>query len=309
MVFLLKLPLLLYANVISSDFTAYTLFDKFFIFLNRSRMSSYLFGCIIITLQTLHLTHILEKHRVQNKNTFLPALFYIIYASLFNGVDAAVTPALLAQTPLMVVLEIYFDLYKSARLRQKLFNGMLVLGIAILIYLPLAYLIVVFLISIFFVKIPSLRDFLVATIASLLPLYFAFVYLYFTNQQQYFLEKLNLLIQFKTRISFEESRAELVLLCALGIIILITSAKLYANHFKNIIKTRIIQQMLFVISLFSLLILAFLLQFKYQHLSIFIIPFSYLLSHFFMGKWRFLLNEIIAITLFVSIIIIKFYTL
>jgi hypothetical protein len=272
-------------------------------------MSSYLVGSIIIILQSFHLTYIFEKHGVHYKNTFLPALFYVIYASMFNAMDTQVTPSLIAQTPLIIVLGIYFDLYKSNNLKQKLFNAMLVLGIASLIYLPLAYLIIAFLVSIFFVKIPSLRDFMVATIAAFLPVYFAFVYFYFTGLQDYFIQKIAHLINFKPHLIFEESQAELFLLIALGIIILLTSWKLYNNHFKNIIKTRIIQQMLFVYSFVSLFILSFLLQFGYQHLLLFAIPFGYLLSYFFLGKWRFLLNEIITMSLLAYIIFIKLYNI
>ena len=309
MVFALKLPSLFNVTTEVSNFTGYTFFESFFLFLNRSRMSTYIIGSLIIILQTIHLNYIFEKHGVHYKNTFLPALFYVIYASLFNGVDDKITPALIAQTPLMIVLEIYFDLYKSNELRQKLFNSMLVLGIAILVYLPLAYLILAFWISLFFVKIPSLRDFIIATLGALLPLYFAFVFLYFTNQEQYFFQKSELLIQFKTHILIEETRAEQILMAVLGLIVLLALVKLYNNHFKNIIKTRIIQQMLFVLSFLSLLILAFLLQFQYQHLLLFIIPFSYLCSYFFMGSWRFLLNEIIATSILIYIIILKFHIL
>ncbi len=309
MVFVLKLPVLLYAGAGSADYTSFTFFENFFAFLNRSRTSIYFIGCAVLILQTLHLNYIFERHAVHYKNTFLPALFYVIFACVFNGVDSRITPSLIVQTPLMLVLDIYFDLYKSPRLREKLFNAMLVLGIAILIYLPLAYLILAFWISIFFVKIPSIRDFLVATAGASLPLYFAFVYLYFMGHHEYFLTKLNSLLQFTARISFEESLYELILMGAFGLIILGSSMKLYTNHFKNIIKTRIIQQMLFVFSFITLFLLIFLLQFRYQDLLIFIIPISYLFSYFFMGRWRFLLNEIIAIALFVFIVCIKFYIL
>src|SRR6185503_1521309 len=111
-----------------------------------------------------------------------------------------------------------------------------------------------------------LRDFAVATIGVALPVYFAFVYYYYTGKYTLFLEKVHLLTQFKTTVSFEETNVELVLLGIIGLLIILTSFKLYRNHFKNIIKTRIIQQMLFVFSFVILVVLTFLLQYRYEHL-------------------------------------------
>ncbi len=309
LVLLLKLPVLLLDNPIKGDYTSYTFFGDLFVFLNQTKLTSYLAGSTIIIVQTLHLNYIFEKHAVHLKNTFLPAFFYILFACLLTKVDANITPSLLVQTPLMFALEIYFDLYKSNAVKEKVFTAMFIVGIGILLYLPLAYLLLGFWICLFFIKIPSLRDFMIATISALLPVYFALVYSYYTNNVLYFVEKFKLLILFTSSFKFEETQAELTLLAAIGMIVLVASMKLYSNHFKNIIKTRIIQEMLFVLSFIILLVLIFLLKFQYQHLLFFLIPFSYILSYFMMGKWKFFLNEILTVVLFLSIILLKFYPL
>ncbi len=305
LVFALRLPALLFNLSMPLETSAYTCFGDFFYLLNKNKLIGYSVGGGIMVLQTLHLNHIFEKHTVHHKITYLPSLFYIIYASLFNILDCNITPALLAQTPLMLVLNIYFDLYKTKDIGTKIFAAMFILGLGALLYFPLALLLPVFLINLFFIKIPSFRDFMVAIAGAILPIYFAFVYYYFNGQYDFFMAQVNKLTLFKTHINIEETSPQLWLLVVLGVMVIMASFKLYLSYFKNIIKTRIIQQMLFVLSFVSLFVLTFLLQFQYQHLLIFLIPMSFILSYFFMGKWKLMLNEMIAIALLFFILFLK----
>lgn len=307
LVFLFHLPSLFLSVPDTLHAVTYTCFENLFSALNRERSFVYAVQCGIVILQTLHLNYIFEKHGVHYKNTFLPSLCYVIYASLFNTMDGSIWPALLAQTPLMLALETYFDLYKAPDTKAKIFNAMLFLGMGTLIYTPLLFLLPAFIISLFFVKIPSPRDFILVLTGALLPIYFGFVYCYYFGTETYFFEKFTQLWNIPHPFHFSQTRSQLVLLSGIGLIILITSARLYLNHFKNVIKTRIIQQMLFVISLISLGVLVFLLQLEFQHLFLFIIPFSYLLSYFFLGKWRFYLNEIIVLLQLASVLFLKIY--
>jgi hypothetical protein len=306
---LLKLPFFLFGELkaVEPFVLSYTFFDSFIGLLNQSKIVVYLAGTGIIMLQALHLNMVFEKHGALNKNTFLPAYSYVICASLLPGLDTHILPALLAQTPLIICFDIFFGLYKSSDTRQKIFRAMLSLGLGVLIYLPVAYLIPAFLICIFFVKIPSVRDFIVGAAGGLLPAYFCFVYFYYSGNLQQFLDSALLLTRFETSFTFEETMGETVLLSFTGLALVLGAFKIYATLFRNIIKTRIIQQMMFVISLVTVGLLVFLLQLKYTHLLLFIVPFSYLLPCFFMGKWRFLLNEILALALIAFMFFLKFY--
>ncbi len=309
MVLLLRLPSFLISGTHSGDFIHYTFFEGFLVFLNQTKTTSYVIGCCIVIFQMLHLSYLFEKHAIHYKNTYLPALFYALFASLLNGVDVNITPALLAQTPLMLALSVYFGLYKSSDAKEKILTSMLVLGVGFLLYLPMAYLILVFWIGLFYVKIPTLRDYLIAAIGALLPLYFVFVFCFYDNRLPYFVEKINLLVYYRGGPPFEETKPELFLLGALALILIFSSVKIYTFHFKNNIKTRIIQKTLLVLSVVILSIILFVLPLNDQHLLFFLLPFSYLASYFFMGTWRFFLNEIIAMGLLTFIIILKIYRL
>jgi len=306
-VFILRLPFFFYSGNIITDFYDYTCFRNLFVMLNRNHLSIYLIGCLIIIIQILHLAYIFQKHGVHYKSTYLPAFAYIIFASLFNGTDNSITPALVAQTPLMITLDTYFDLYKSGSVRSKIFIAMFMLGLGILVYTPFLYFIPGFLINIFFVKIPTFRDFATGITGVMIPLYFAFIFYYFSGDVPAIINKVNVIMDFRPPGSLEESISERILLAGLGLILLTAYFKIYFNHFKNIIKTRIIQQMFFVISLISVFILAFVLNFRYHHLFIFIIPFSYLFSYFFLGKRKFMMNDIIIASLLLIIAGIKLY--
>jgi hypothetical protein len=241
------------------------------------------------------------------KASFLPALFYCIYASLFLEVDREIFPALLAQTPLTFALDGYFSLYKSANMRERIFNSALFLGIGIVLYSPFLYLIIIFLISLFFVKIPGVRDFFMVIAGALLPLYFTFVYFYSTGIIGAFVGQLKLLMSWDYTIVPGQKGYELILLSSLGLFFIFASYKLYTDYYRNIIKTRIIQQILFVLAMVSFLAMLIIFHLEFRHLLIFIIPFSYSFSYLFSGKWKFALNEILVIGLLAAVLIVKFY--
>lgn len=306
-VFLLQLPSLFLVVPNAKSAITFTCFEQLFATLNRSRSMVYFLQCGIVVLQTLHLNYIFEKHGVHYKNTFLPSLCYVLFSALFNEMDGTMWPALLAQTPLMLTLDTFFNLYKAPDTKEKIFNAMLFLGIGALIYTPLLLLLPAFIISLFFVKIPSPRDFILVLTGAALPLYFGFVYCYYTGTESYYLQKFTQLWKLPHSYALLQPQPQVVFLAGIALLIAITSARLYINHFKNIIKTRIIQQMLFAVSLISLAVLVLLLQLDYQHLYLFMIPFSYLLSYFFLGKWRFYMNEVIVLLLIASILFLKLY--
>jgi hypothetical protein len=307
LVFALRAPMLLHPFV-SSNFTPlYTLCPALVGWFNQGYIWNYIAGSLIIFLQALHMNYVFEKHAAQLKASFLPAFFYVIYACLFIELDREIYPALLAQTPLILALDGYFGLYKSANIRQRIFNSMLFLGIGIIVYTPLLYLVLVFMVSLFFIKIPGVRDFFMVLAGSLLPLYFTFVYYYFTDNIGSFIYQLSKIFTWDYTIVPGQQGYELILLSCLGLFFIIASYKLYTGYFRNVIKTRIIQQILFILAMTSFLSMLIMFHLEFRHLFIFIIPFAFSFSNLFYGKWKLAMNEVLVLLLLVSVVIVKLY--
>jgi len=136
---------------------------------------------LLLFLQTLLLTRIINHHRLFPKSTYLPAMSYLLFTSLWQGWNVF-SPALLVNCIMLWVFSSTTELYTRTSARDVVFNIGFALGIAGLFYFPAIVFCVLLLISLLIMRPFRLAEWIIALLGLICPLYLLGTYLFITNQ-------------------------------------------------------------------------------------------------------------------------------
>ena len=134
---------------------------------------------LLFTSQALHINHVINKHEVLYKQSWLPALMFIIIAGLFPPF-LWIHPILFVNSLLIFVFDKLFSLYKHPTPLALAFDGAFLLSLSALFYLPTIFLFLFYILCIIILRPFSWRLWSVSFMGLLLPFFFAFFY-YFWN--------------------------------------------------------------------------------------------------------------------------------
>ncbi len=247
------------------------------------------FGFILTTSQVIHLNYIVQKHEVLYKNSYLPALFYLIFLTVIPQF-LTFHPVLIANSILLFVLDKLFKIYKNTGAMSLAFDSCFLIGLTTLIYLPAISFFLVFALSILILKTFSWRDWVVGLIGLALPFIFTFIYYFWINDLNEFSEKF-----FLGNIRQLWDTGGLVLQgyrITLGVVLLVmilTLNRIRQNFYKNVTRIRNFQQVIFIFLGVALLSLIFTAgSVAVYRFSILVIPLSVMISYYFLAakkKW------------------------
>ena len=136
---------------------------------------------LLLFLQTLLLTRIINHHRLFPKSTYLPAMSYLLFTSLWQGWNVF-SPALLVNCIMLWVFSSTTELYTRTSARDVVFNIGFALGIAGLFYFPAIVFCVLLLISLLIMRPFRLAEWIIALLGLICPLYLMGTYLFLTGQ-------------------------------------------------------------------------------------------------------------------------------
>ncbi len=259
--------------------------------------SGLLIGFILVTTQAIHLSLVLNKHEVLYKQSWLPALMYLMMAGLLPPF-LWFHPLLFVNSILIFVLDRLFSLYKNPSPLKPAFDAAFLLSLAALFYLPAVILIVFYFLCMIILRPFSWREWMAGVMGLFLPFFFAFLFYFLNDELLSFYERvfisgikrqIDLKHFFNVEYTFSLSLA--------GIYFILSLLKLQTNYFKNVTKARLVQQLLVLlipICVLSVLVSRDELLFRFNTLAI---PFSVYLAYYFLSGKKEWLMEVMFLLL------------
>jgi len=243
----------------------------------------YFLASLLLTgAQALHLNAIVNRHEVLYKNSYFPGFLYLLLA---GSIPAMVSfhPVLIVNTLLIIVLDKMFSLFKNDAPLPLVFDSGVLVSLAILVYPPSVFFIILFAAGLAILRPFSWRDWTVAFMGLLTPLFFYTLYFFLADRLDDILAPFHA-APFSWSFDFRNAlppgyapvAAFLVLLLGLSL------WKLRSDYYKNVARTRNFQLVVLVYAAVGLALVLFTpreLYFRYHLLSV---PLAVLMSYYFL---------------------------
>lgn len=241
---------------------------------------------VIVFFQAILLNRSITRHNLFNKTSYLPALMYVVLASMFSSF-LAFSPLLICNFFLLWLMDRIFFLYRGANVLRIAFDMGLIVGGGSLFYYPFLLLFPGIWYSLILFRSFSWREWVAPLAGMTIPYIFAFTYYMYTDSASSFLDIWQPIIVHLPVLSTILSNDYLALLPLLFLLGL-SFNKMRATYFKNVVLVRKSQQSLLLLSV--LIIAAFLLspQRQVAHFMMLAVPFSVFLAYYFVTarvKW------------------------
>ncbi len=240
-------------------------------------------GYLLVCSQCLHLNTILNKYEVLYKASYLPALFFLLFSAILPQF-VVFHPLLFVNTIMLFVFEKILRLYKSNQPLALDFDACLLISMASLFYFPAALFAFLFFISLSILKPFSWRDWVVGLLGLLTPYFFTFVIFFLKDQWREFLDFiLSTPIREKMEIKDLVPKGYQLTILVAGAFFLAALLKLRNNFYKNDIRTRNFQQVIIIFILTSAGSALLTRENMLFKLNVMTIPFSVIVSNYFLS--------------------------
>jgi hypothetical protein len=249
---LLKFPVFLHPHSYAFINTA-PLSNLLFSYLNTlptPLLISYIISTTLLVIQAILLNYITVQHGVLYKDSYLPGLFFVLLGSLYPE-QAELTPQLISNTFILLLFQRLCFLYESLTPLLLVLDAGIYLGTAILFNYDVALFLPFILISVVIFTSFNIRYLITTLLGVSVPLYFAAIYFYMSNQLSDVVAFIALSINRKLMQADFAGYEVFLPLAILVPIILVAVVKLQANFFRNKVKTRRILQCLALLFVFG----------------------------------------------------------
>lgn len=186
---LVKFYYLLHPSTFLADGSEGLLYDLLVKWIQRViGTSPYLYTCLailVLLLQALLITKIVNHQRLFAKPTYLPAMSYMLFTSLLEGWNVF-SPALLVNLVMLWVFSSITLLYTRTSARDVVFNIGFALGVCGLFYFPSVVFCLLLLLSLLIMRPFRLAEWIIGVLGLICPLYLLGTYLYLTDQWSLF---------------------------------------------------------------------------------------------------------------------------
>ncbi len=257
---------------------------------------------ILVLLQAIYINFLVTKYRISWETTFLPAMMYVLLCSAVPEF-LLLTPALLAQTFLIVALGEMLGFYRSMEASGNVFNVGFWIGIAALFYCPASLFLAFGFIGLGILRAFNLREILVMLMGYIAPLFLMLVYrFWFYSELSVFPDLPHIMIFDFIKIKSVYSWIYLGIFAFLCIWVLINIQALFY-------KTKMAQKKYLTV-LYWMLVVAFgtiLFQPTWHlgHLILMVIPLGILWGLYFL-RIRELFAELFHLILFLGILLLQY---
>ena len=182
---LIKMPLFLYSKDITAtahDGRLYHLFLSFFTTPGKSNgLTCSVVAFTLLYGQGLLLNYLVNENRMTSRQTFLPAMAYMLISSLLPEWNYLSAP-LVATTIIIWCFIKVFKLYNAAIASGIIFNIGLLLGISSFIYLPSIIFLLCILLGLMILRPFRFKEFILLILGILTPYYFYAIYLFLNDK-------------------------------------------------------------------------------------------------------------------------------
>ena len=178
---LIKLPLFLHPRTIVSGIYDGQLYRWFIsVMPANNQLVASLLSFAFLYVQALMLNYLVNEYRMITRQTYLPAMAYLLITSLLPEWNYLSSP-MLANTFIIWEFIILFRLYNSQGAKARVYNIGVIAGIASFLYFPSAAFILCILLGLMILKPFRLNEIVLFLLGCLTPYYFYGTYLFLSD--------------------------------------------------------------------------------------------------------------------------------
>lgn len=240
--------------------------------------------CALISWQAIYFNLLINKHEVLYKNSYLPALFFVLFVSSMPSFQQ-IHPLHLVNLIVLRIFDKLFSLHQNSKTISTIFDCGFLAGVAALLYMPALPILILLMFALAMMRPFSIREWLVLLISYSIPFMFLSVIKFWNHELISFWE--SFFARLSTRAPFFEipkSSGVQFLGAVLLLILVLSLLRLRRNYYKNIIRVRVYQQLqllFFVLGFCSVFLSK---EIDLVHLLIFTIPVSLWYSYYFVSQ-------------------------
>jgi len=237
----------------------------------------------MVSYSAIYINQITNKHEILYKNSYLPAFVYALFISSVPEF-LTVHPIHFVNLILLRVFDKSFSLIKNDSPTPAIFDSSFLAGVAALIFFPAFIIIPVMIIAQSSIRPFNFREWLIMLIGFSLPYFFVTVWMFWNHDLLYFWKDyLERFVHLKPEVSIVFTPQLLTLAILFGIWLLFSLTKLRVNYLKNVIRARIIQQVLFLFFLFGVGSIFLGQKISVVNFSLLAIPFSIFAAYYLLS--------------------------
>jgi hypothetical protein len=240
--------------------------------------------CALVSFEAIYLNLLINKYEVLYRNSYLPALFFVLFVSSFPDFQV-IHPVHFVNLILLKVFDKIFTMYNPGRAVATIFDCGFLAALAALLYLPALPLLLLLMIAISLLRSFNIREWLVLLIGYSLPFIFLSVYEFWNYELlEFWQELIARIIQTPDAISLPSQIPGRVLAAILFFILALALFRLRANYYKNIIRVRTYQQIQFLFFLTGIGSFYLSKEMVLVHWLLLAIPVSIWFAYFFVSQ-------------------------
>ena len=261
---------------------------------------------LLLFFQALYFNYLVNYYKIMSRPSYLPAFSYILVSSLFVEF-LFLTPALIANTFLLISLAKIFSLYKKEKAVAIVFDSAFLVSIASLFFFPYAVFFLFILASLTLLRPFNLREYFIAIIGLILPYYFMGVYFFWVDRLPEFLHTLTISeLRFNAEVVERSSRIFTVGIPVVAVMIW-SGLYIQANIFRMVVQVR--NYLIAFVCFFFAGILSLLVQFNGElfHFIWLAIPAGLSFAFFFAEFRRWIISEILHLFLILAILFFQYF--
>jgi hypothetical protein len=261
---------------------------------------------ILVVLQAWMVNHLVVKHSILLKDSFLPALLFVLLNSFYPQ-QMFLNPQLIANLFIILMFQRLCNLYESEKPLYIVLDSGLYLGMAVLfnydtlIYLPFI------LISVILMTYFNIRFILASFFGLILPIYLLGVLFFMMDNLNDLIIIINNSLNRNYLNSISINWNKIIPWFLITVIVFASGISLQLNYFKNKVKTRRI-----LITLVLYIVISVLLTLIEDHNVVFAVcylsvPVSIIMANYFMSKRLIILKEILFFSLVVAAVLYQYF--
>ncbi|MFZ4797473.1 MAG: hypothetical protein ACOYMA_08255 [Bacteroidia bacterium] len=280
-------------------FSWVTTFDDYYYF-------SAVSATLIIVLQAWMVNHMVIKHSIFQKDSFLPALFFVLLNSFYPQ-QMFLSPQLIGNLFIILMFQRLCNLYESEKPLYVVLDSGLYLGMAVLFNYDTLIFLPFILISVVIMTYFNIRFLLASVFGILLPIYLTGVLFYMFDNLNDLIIIINNSLERKYLSTITINWNKIIPWFIILFTVLASGISLQTNYFKNKVKTR---RILFTLALFIVFII--LLALIEDHNVVFAVcyisvPVCIVMANYFISSRFAILKEILFFSLVISAILYQYF--
>ncbi|REJ80823.1 MAG: hypothetical protein DWQ44_04870 [Bacteroidetes bacterium] len=252
----------------------------------------------MISFQAIYFNLVLNKHEVLYRNSYLPSLFFVLCISSFSEF-IQVHPAHFVNLIMIRVFDKCFSMFKNEKAMSEIFDCGFLISIAVLLYFPAVLFVLVPMSAIVVLRAFNMREYIVLITGLALPFFFVSVAMFWGGNHIAFWN--SLISGFRNpnySLELNLDNATKAVIYMFAVMLLLSLIRIRKNYYKNAIRTRSYQQIIFFYLLLAITTFVFVKGMVIAHLPVLSIPAGVLLAYFFLtSKKRPMLTEVLFWTM------------